>query len=125
MTSKERAEFRSAANNLTPACQIGKNGITDGLLKQVDQELTAHELIKIKVLLESTPVAPKDAGAQLASATGAELISVIGGVITLYRYSPELHEKQARKAANKKRAERIAREKQRAKNGPKRGRSRR
>lgn len=107
MTSKERAEFRAQANKLTPSCQIGKNGLTDGLYSQVDQELTTRELIKVKVLLESSPVTPKEAGQALAEQTGAELISVVGGVIVLYRYSEELHKKQAQKAANKKRAERI------------------
>ncbi len=107
MTSKERAEYRSQSNKLTPACQIGKNGLTEGLYKQVDQELTSHELIKLKVLLESSPVKPKEAAQALADQTGADVISVVGGVIVLYRYSEELHAKEAQKKANKKRAERI------------------
>ena len=45
---------------------------------------------------------------KLASATGAEIIGVIGGVIILYRYSEELHEKQAKKEANKRAAARAA-----------------
>lgn len=126
MTSKERAEFRAKANKLTPACQIGKNGLTDGLYSQVDQELTAHELIKLKVLLESCPVTPKEAGQALAEKTGADLISVVGGVIVLYRYSEELHKKQAQKQANKKRAERIRKKnaRERAKKGFKGGKNR-
>lgn len=119
MTSKERAEFRAKANKLAPSCQIGKNGLTEGLFQQVDQELTAHELVKLKVLLESSPVTPKEAGAALAEKTGADLISVVGGVIVLYRYSEELHQKQAQKAANIKRAEKIRRKnaRERAKKG--------
>lgn len=126
MTSKERAEFRAQANHLTPLCQIGKNGLTEGLIQQVDQELTAHELIKIRVLLESSPVDPKEAARTLSEKTGAELISVVGGVIVLYRYSEELHQKQAQKEANKKRAERIRKKnaRERAKKGFRGGKNR-
>lgn len=126
MTSKERAEFRGKANQLAPSCQIGKNGLTDGLYQQVDQELTSHELVKIKVLLESSPVTPKEAGQALADKTGADLISVVGGVIVLYRYSEELHQKQAKKQANKRRAERIRQKnaRERAKKGFRGGKNR-
>ena len=118
MTSKERAAYRAQANRLSPVCQLGKNGLTDAVYAQVDQELTAHELIKIKGLLESTPIAPKEAAGKLAEQTGADIISVVGGVIVLYRYSEELHRKKAQKEANKQRAARIQRsnERQRKKN---------
>lgn len=97
MTGKERAKLRSQAHSLTPVFQIGKNGVTEAVVAQTDEVLTAKELIKIKILLESCPEKPKDVAVKLASATGAEIIGVIGGVIILYRYSVELHEKQAKK----------------------------
>ena len=94
MTSKERAEYRSKANTLTPSCQIGKNGLSEGLYKQVDQD------------------------------TGADVISVVGGVIVLYRYSEELHKKQAQKKANIRRAEKIRRSNERQRRGAKFGKDR-
>ncbi|MEE1352241.1 MAG: YhbY family RNA-binding protein [Acutalibacteraceae bacterium] len=124
MTSKERAEYRSKANTLTPSCQIGKNGLSEGLYKQVDQELTARELIKLKVLLESCPVTPKEAARDIAEHTGADVISVVGGVIVLYRYSEELHKKQAQKKANIRRAEKIRRSNERQRRGAKFGKDR-
>ena len=96
MTGKERAAFRSQANTLEPLFQIGKGGMSDAIIKQTDDALRARELIKVKVLLESTPITPRQAVDELAAATGAEVIQVIGGVIVLWRYSPELHgEKKA------------------------------
>ena len=96
MTGKERAAFRSQANTLEPLFQIGKGGMSDAIIKQTDDALRARELIKVKVLLESTPITPRQAADELAAATGAEVIQVIGGVIVLWRYSPELHgEKKA------------------------------
>ena len=97
MTSKQRARFRAQANRLEPLFQSGKGGISDALIQQVDEALTARELIKIKVLLETTPETPKAIAAQLAQVTGSEVIQVIGGSIVLYRYSEKLHETTAKK----------------------------
>ena len=82
--------------------------MTDAVIAQTDEVLTAKELIKVKILLESCPEKPKDAAVKLSAATGAEIIGVIGGVIILYRHSEELHEKQAKKEANKRAAARAA-----------------
>ena len=81
------------------------------MIAQTDDALRARELIKVKVLLESSPITPREAADQLAAATGAEVIQVIGGVIVLYRESPELKEKAAQKEKNKKLAAKKAREK--------------
>ena len=60
MTSKERAYWRGQANGLQALFQVGKGGISDALIKQTDDALKARELIKIKVLLETSPEKPKD-----------------------------------------------------------------
>ena len=85
MTSKERAAWRAKANTLEPIIQIGKEGITDNLITQIDDTLDVRELIKIRVHLETAPQTPKEFAPQLADAFQAEIIQVIGGVIVLYR----------------------------------------
>ena len=52
------------------------------------------------MLLETTPISPKEAAEELAQATGAEVIGVVGGVIILYRYSQEKHDKEKQKEKN-------------------------
>lgn len=94
MTSKERANLRSQANSLEAIFQVGKGGISDALVKQTDDALTARELIKLRVLRETCPNTPKEIAETLAQRTGADVISVIGGVMILYRYNPKLHEKK-------------------------------
>lgn len=111
MTGKERAAFRAQANSLEPLFQIGKGGISDALIKQTDDALTARELIKLKVLLESSPETPREVANALSEATGADVIQVIGGVIVLWRESPEKKEKEEQKARNKKLAAKKAKEK--------------
>ena len=89
MTSKERAALRAKANPLEPIIQLGKEGISDNLITQIDDTLDARELIKIRVHLETAPKTPKELAQELASALGAEVIQVIGGVIVLYREADE------------------------------------
>ena len=111
MTGKERAQWRAQANHLEPLFQIGKGGMSEALIKQTDDALRARELIKVKVLLESSPITPRETADELARATGAEVIQVIGGVIVLYRESPELKEKAIQKEKNIKKAAKLQREK--------------
>ena len=111
MTGKERAAFRAQANALEPLFHIGKSGMNEGVIRQTDDALRARELIKVKVLLESSPITPREAADELANALGAEVIQVIGGVIVLYRESPELKEKAAQKEKNKKLAAKRVSEK--------------
>ncbi len=85
MTSKERAALRAQANSLEPIIQIGKEGISDNLIMQIDDTLDVRELIKVRVHLETAPESPKEFANKLAEALGADVIQVIGGVIVLYR----------------------------------------
>ena len=94
MTSKERAEKRAQANNMEPLFQLGKS---DALIKQVDDALTARELIKVKVLRDTSPLTPREAADRIAEATGSEVVAVIGGSMIFYRYSKKLHENKKKK----------------------------
>lgn len=86
MTSKERAFLRAQANELDTILQVGKNGVVDTLIDQVNDALEARELIKLRAL-ETCPVTARDAAAELASETGAEVVQVIGSRLVLYRKS--------------------------------------
>lgn len=101
MTSKERAQWRAKANSLEPVIQIGKEGISDNLITQIDDTLDARELIKIRVHLETAPKTPKELAAELAQTLGAEVIQVIGGILVLYRQADEekIAEKKKKRGA--------------------------
>lgn len=101
MTSKERAQWRARANSLEPVIQIGKEGISDNLITQIDDTLDARELIKIRVHLETAPKTPKELAGELAQALGAEIIQVIGGILVLYRQADEekIAEKRKKRGA--------------------------
>ncbi|MGN1328727.1 MAG: ribosome assembly RNA-binding protein YhbY [Eubacterium sp.] len=101
MTSKERAALRAQANGLDPIIQIGKEGISDNLISQIDDTLDVRELLKIRVHLESSPKTPKELAQELAEALGADVVQVIGGIIVLYREADEerIAEKKKKRGA--------------------------
>ncbi len=88
MTSKQRAYLRGVANTIEPIFQVGKGGLTENLINQLSDALEARELIKITVL-KNAPDYAKDTAAEIAEATGAEVIQVIGNKITLFRQRKE------------------------------------
>lgn len=88
MKGSERAKLRAMANTLEPIVHIGKDGITENLVKQVDDALTARELIKGTVQ-KNCDIPVRDCAHILAEELGAESIQVIGRRFTLYREKPE------------------------------------
>lgn len=85
MTSKERAALRARANKLEAIIQIGKGGISENLIQQVEDTLNVRDLIKIRVLLETAPDSARAFANELATATNSDVVQVIGGIIVLYR----------------------------------------
>ena len=85
MDSKTRAKLRSLSNSIKPSVIIGKEGITENVVKQTEMNLTAHELIKISVLDDEADC--KALLETLCEKTKAEPISTIGKKLIMYRYS--------------------------------------
>ncbi len=73
---------------MKPAVQIGKHGLAATVLQQVEHNLLAHELIKIKVL-QSAPLDREQCAHAIAETTGAVLAHRLGRTLLLYRAHPE------------------------------------
>ncbi|NLX61570.1 MAG: ribosome assembly RNA-binding protein YhbY [Tissierellia bacterium] len=86
LTGKQRSYLKGLANKLDPIFQIGKNGITENFIKQVDDALEKREIIKIKVLNNSLLDA-KEVANEIAKKTNAEFVQSIGNKFVLYRES--------------------------------------
>ena len=84
LTSKQRAQLRSMANDLDTIVHVGKEGVGENLIKQADDALEARELIKGKVL-ENSPLSPREGAEELAKATRSQVVQVIGTKFVLYR----------------------------------------
>jgi len=77
------------ANSLDTILQVGKGGITDNVVSQASDALTARELIKGRVL-DSSMLSAREAADELARLCGAETVFTIGSRFVLYRESREI-----------------------------------
>lgn len=89
LTSKERAALRAQANTLGTTLIVGKGGVTNMVIAEAENQLTARELIKGKVL-EGALMSPREACDAICEATGADGVAVIGTKFVLYRFSEKL-----------------------------------
>ena len=84
LTSKQRAQLRGIANMLDTIVIIGKDGITENLIKQANDALEAREIIKCRVL-ENSLLTAREACDELSRLTRSEQVQVIGSKFVLYR----------------------------------------
>lgn len=84
LTSKQRAILRKEAQSQAVVFQVGKGEIDEALIKSTADCLAARELIKMKVLENST-YTPREAADLLAQQTGADCVQVIGSKFVLYK----------------------------------------
>ena len=103
LTSKERAELRARANSIDTTLIVGKEGITETVVAEADNQLTARELIKGKVL-ETALMSPREVCDELCEATGADGVSVIGTKFVLYRFSEKCQEERNQTGRAKRKA---------------------
>lgn len=87
LTSAQRKWLRGQAHSLRPVVQIGRQGLTGAVLRQVDEALNDHELIKVQAAVPREE--KKEVAARLASELGAEIAGHIGHVVILYREQPD------------------------------------
>lgn len=88
ITSRQRARLKSIASNYDTIFQIGKNAISDELIKQLSDALEARELIKIRVL-ENCGYSAKERAGEIGERTDSIVVQVIGTKIVLYRQNKD------------------------------------
>ncbi len=95
LNSKQRAFLKNLGAKIQPIFQIGKNEISDNMIKQISDALTAHELIKISVL-ENSPYTSREAADIMADKTGADVVLVVGNRFLLYRETQDKKRREKR-----------------------------
>ena len=78
--------LKEAAKTLTPILRIGKSGLTDGVISEIDLQLKKNHLIKIKLLgsfRENND--RRDISSTISERTRSKIILQVGGVIVLFR----------------------------------------
>lgn len=88
LTTKQKQHLKSLAHPLKPVVMLGNNGLTEGVLAEIELALTHHELIKVKI-----STADRETKQLIVSAitreTNAQNVQVIGGILILYRPSKD------------------------------------
>ena len=83
LKGKQRAYLRSIANTLKPSTQIGKDGVTESFLEQLDDMLRKREIVKVTIL------ETKETANAICEALRAEFVQAIGSKFTLYKKNTE------------------------------------
>ena len=87
LTPRQRAGLKARAHALEPRVQVGHAGLSEAVVSEIERALTAHELIKVKIL------ADRDARDRIADAicerTGAATVQQVGKVAVLWRPKPD------------------------------------
>ena len=88
LTTRERAHLKARAHKLEPTVFVGHHGVTPSVITEVDRALTAHELIKVKILGDDRD-AREAMGDEISAATDSAQVQRVGKVIVLWRPKPE------------------------------------
>lgn len=86
LTNKQKQYLKSLAHPLKPVVMIGTNGLTEGVLVEIEHALSYHELIKVKISAEERETKTLIADA-IVRETGAYFVQQIGSILTIFRTS--------------------------------------
>ena len=86
LTKKQTKQLRALANSLKPLFYVGKNDLTEAAIKQADETIEKHELIKCAVQ-DGSELTAKEAAEQLGEQLGADVVQTIGNRFVIYRRS--------------------------------------
>ncbi len=87
LTGSERARLSAMAHGLKPLVQVGRDGVTEAQIENIDRALEDHELIKVRFLGRKEE--KRELSGEISERTGSELVGLIGNVAILYRESPD------------------------------------
>jgi RNA-binding protein len=88
LTPKQRSFLRGKAHHLNPVVMLGKEGVSEAIIKATDKALEDHELIKIKVPAEDQDEFHATVE-ELMAQTKAEIVQKIGHLLVIYRKAQE------------------------------------
>jgi RNA-binding protein len=92
MKGSNRDFLRAKAHHLKPLVFVGHQGVTDTVIAAADENLTAHELIKVK--FNDLKDRKRDLSAEIANRTKSSLVALVGNIATLYREHPDAEKRR-------------------------------
>ena len=86
LRGKQKRFLRAQANHLQPIFAVGKEGLTQNWVDQLDGALDRRELIKVNIL-QNSDVTPKEVQHFIESQTEIQVVQIIGRVLVLFKVS--------------------------------------
>ena len=88
ITGKQRSYLKKLAHDLDPIVFIGKNDLTENIIREIDSLLELRELVKVKIQ-EGSLLDAKETANEVAEILGTEFVQAIGRKFVLYRRAKE------------------------------------
>ncbi len=101
----QKKYLRGIAHDLNPVVLIGHNGLTEQVIKSIDQALNDHELIKVKFNSFKEKDQKNSINGEIELATGAELAGLVGHVAVFFRRNKDKENRKVFLPSSKKEAE--------------------
>jgi RNA-binding protein len=83
LSNSEIRRLKASAQRLKAMLKMGRQGLSPGFLKTVDDALSHHELVKVK--FDEFKDQRKTLAPQMAAQTRSHLVTLLGHVAVLYR----------------------------------------
>jgi RNA-binding protein len=90
LSGKQKRHLRALGQSMPAEVQLGKAGMTDGVLDDIRARLARRELLKVRLGEDVAGTVRKQQAVRLAEATQTDLAGVVGRTVLLYRANPEL-----------------------------------
>ncbi len=87
LTPAQRKTLKALAHSLNPVVMIGDKGLTPAVIKEIDQSLEAHQLIKVRVLGDDREMRLALIE-EITEHTLASPVQHIGKLLVFYRHNP-------------------------------------
>ncbi|MGO2415095.1 MAG: ribosome assembly RNA-binding protein YhbY [Cobetia crustatorum] len=88
LSQSQKKAFRSIGHHLDPVVTVSENGLSEGVMNELERALDDHELIKLKLAINDRE-ARAEVARHLCSEANATLIQSIGKIALLYRRNPQ------------------------------------
>jgi RNA-binding protein len=87
LSGAQRKYLRGLAHHLKPVVHVGRNGVTDPVLQEIEEALDYHELIKVRLV--DPEGRKKELAEEIADRSAGTWVGMVGNVVTLYRQHPD------------------------------------
>lgn len=88
LTTRQKQYLKGMAHPLNPLVQVGKEGLSVGIIEQIKKELLLHELIKVRIG-NNSGLEKKSGSIDIAEQSESIMVQLIGKTVVLFKSNPK------------------------------------